>query len=78
MTDGRRTHQIVLTPLGVSPYDRIRVWIDVDSFLVRRFEIYERNETLRDIRLRDLRPNVALADSLFRFEPPDDVDVFGG
>lgn len=76
--DGYRAHQIVLVPLGVSPYGRIRVWIDADSFLVRRFEIYERNETLRDIRLRDLRPNIAIADSLFRFEPPDDVDVFGG
>ena len=76
--DGRLTHQVVLVPLGVSPYARVRVWIDVDSFLVRRFEIYERNETLRDIRLHDLRPNVAIPDSLFRFEPPDDVDVFGG
>jgi outer membrane lipoprotein carrier protein len=76
--DGHRAHQVELVPLGVSPYARIRVWIDADSFLVRRFEIYERNETLRDIRLRDLRPNVAIPDSLFRFEPPDDVDVFGG
>lgn len=76
--DGRRTHQVVLVPLGVSPYGRIRVWIDADSFLVRRFEIYERNETLRDIRLRDLQPNAAIADTLFRFDPPDDVDVFGG
>lgn len=78
LTDGRPTHQIVLTPLGVSPYDRIRVWVDAESFLVRRFEIYERNETLRDIRLRDLRPNAAIADSLFSFEPPADVDIFGG
>ena len=76
--DGHRTHEVVLVPLGVSPYARVRVWIDAESFLVRRFEIYERNETLRDIRLRDLRPDVAIPDSLFRFEPPDDVDVFGG
>lgn len=78
LIDGHRTHQLVLVPLGVSPYGRIRVWVDAESFLVRRFEIYERNETLRDIRLRNLRPNVAIADSLFSFEPPDDVDVFGG
>jgi outer membrane lipoprotein carrier protein len=76
--DGHFTHQVSLTPIGMSPYLRVRVWIDADSYLVRRFEIAERNETLRDIRLRDLRPDIAIADSLFHFDPPDDVDVFGG
>lgn len=76
--DGYRTHQVSLTPIGASPYYRVRVWIDADSYLVRRFEIAERNETLRDIRLRDLRPNATIPDSLFRFDPPEDVDVFGG
>lgn len=78
LVDGHPTHQVILVPLGASPYDRVRVWIDATTYLVRRFEIAERNETLRDIRLRDLRPNVPVADSLFRFEPPADADVFGG
>ncbi len=78
VVDGRLTHEIVLTPIGTSPYRQVRVWIDAGSYLVRRFEIAERNETLRDIRLRDLQPNVPIPDSVFHFDPPPDADVFGG
>lgn len=76
--DGHASHRILLTPRGESPYRHVRVWVDVESFLVRKFEIMERNETLRTVVLRDLRPNRAIPDDVFSFTPPSGVDVFEG
>lgn len=76
--DGHETLRILLTPQGESPYRHVRVWVDSDSYLVRKFEIMERNETLRTVVLRDLRPNRPIADGVFSFTPPAGVDVFEG
>jgi outer membrane lipoprotein carrier protein len=67
-----------LTPTGESPYRTVRVWVDKDSFLVRRFEIVEENETVRTVILDDLLPNHSIADSVFEFVPPEGTDVFEG
>lgn len=75
---GHPTWRIVLTPLGESPYRTVRVWIDQDSFLVRRFEIVEENETIRTVVLDQIRPNHPIADSVFSFVPPPGTDVFEG
>ena len=76
--DGHETLRILLRPRGESPYRHVRVWVDSDSYLVRKFEIMERNETLRTVVLRDLRPNRPIADGVFSFTPPAGVDVFEG
>lgn len=73
--DGRSTRALTLVPRGPSPYEQVRLWIDAQDALVRRFEITEENGTLRDIRLSNLRPNADLADSLFRFDPPPNTQV---
>lgn len=75
---GAATHRIVLTPKGASPYRRVTVWIDARTHLIRRLEFVDQSETVRTITLRDLRPGTALPDSLFRFRPPPDVEVFEG
>lgn len=75
---GHATWRIALTPTGESPYRRVRVWVDEDSFLVRRFEILEENETVRTVILDELRPNESIADSVFEFVPPEGADVFEG
>jgi len=75
---GRDTWRIAMTPTGESPYLRVRVWVDRRSFLVRRFEILEENETIRTIILGDLEPDKAIPDSVFRFVPPPGTDVFEG
>jgi len=76
--DGHATQLIRLTPTAESPYRRVRIWIDATTYLVRKFEILETNETLRTVVLRDLKPNHPIADELFRFTPPADADVFEG
>jgi outer membrane lipoprotein carrier protein len=75
---GHPTWRIALTPTGESPYRTVRVWVDKDSFLVRRFEIVEENETVRTVILDDLLPNHSIADSVFEFVPPEGTDVFEG
>jgi len=76
--EGRPTWLVVLTPREVSPYRRVRVWIDADDVLVRRFEIVEENETIRTVVLRNLRPDVPIDDEVFAFTPPPGADVFEG
>ena len=72
------TWLITLTPTGESPYRRVRVWVDQESFLVRRFEILEENETVRTIVLRELQPGATIPDAVFEFAPPEGTDVFEG
>jgi outer membrane lipoprotein carrier protein len=74
--DGRATHVLSLVPRGQSQYRLIRVWVDQQNHLVRRFEMTEENESVRRIELRNLRLNVDLPDSLFQFSPPAGTQVF--
>lgn len=76
--DGHETRRVLLTPTGESPYRHVRVWVDADSYLVRKFEIMEDNETLRTVILHDLQPNQAMPDATFSFTPPAGADVFEG
>ncbi|MEJ2482474.1 MAG: outer membrane lipoprotein carrier protein LolA [Gemmatimonadota bacterium] len=76
--EGHETWLVTLTPRAESPSRKVRVWIDTESLLVRRFEITEENETLRTVVLRDLQPDAPIADDVFRFTPPAGTDVFAG
>lgn len=73
---GRPAEALTLIPRGPSPYREIRIWVDTEDALVRRFEITEQNETVRKLEMSNLRPNVALADDLFRFTPPPGAEIF--
>lgn len=76
---GRQAHVLELRPRdGEADYRKVRVWVDEESYLVRRLEFHDRSETVRTITLDDLEPDVALPDSLFRFEPPSEAEVFEG
>jgi outer membrane lipoprotein-sorting protein len=76
---GRMAHVVVLEPRSSgTPYREVWVWVDVQSHLVRRLRFHDRSETVRTITLDDLRPGVSLSDTLFRFEPPPDAEVFEG
>lgn len=75
---GHATWLVTLIPTAESPYRQVRVWVDQESFLVRRFEILEENETVRTIVLRELRPDAEIPDAVFEFVPPEGTDVFEG
>lgn len=69
---------LVPQPGAETTYRKVRVWVGAEDLLVRRFEITGENETVRTVTLSDLRPDVAIPDSLFTFHAPAGVDVFSG
>jgi outer membrane lipoprotein carrier protein len=74
--NGRATHLLSLVPRERSQYRLLRVWVDQQDHLVRRFELTEENESVRRLELRNLRLNPDLPDSLFEFTPPAGTQVF--
>lgn len=74
--DGRPAHLLSLVPKFEAPYTLVRVWVDANDYLVRKFEIYEENETVRTITLSNVQAGIDLPDDLFRFSPPPGVEVF--
>lgn len=74
--NGRPAHVLTLVPKGQSPYKLVKVWVDKEDFLVRRFEITEENESVRRLELRNVRLNTQMPDSLFQFTPPPGTEVF--
>ena len=74
--EGRPAHVLTLVPKTPSQYRLIKVWVDQQDHLVRRFEMTEENQSVRRLDLRDIQLNTALPDDLFRFTPPAGAQVF--
>ncbi len=73
---GSTADVIVLTPRTRSGYRQVRIWVDREDALVRRFEITEENQSVRTLDLRNIRRNPTLPDRLFDFTPPAGAQVF--
>ncbi|MEE9472144.1 MAG: outer membrane lipoprotein carrier protein LolA, partial [Gemmatimonadota bacterium] len=73
---GRAAHLIALHPRAGSPYRLVRVWVDTENYLVRKFEITEENQTVRTVVLGDLEPNVPIDDGTFHFVLPRESTSF--
>jgi len=72
---GRRTHAFTLTPRQPTDYTELKVWIDAEDSVVRRFQFTEPSGAVRRIELSGLRLNPTLDDARFRFVPPPGVRV---
>jgi outer membrane lipoprotein-sorting protein len=72
---GRENQVMTLVPREQLGYARLRVWIDTQDRLVRRFEITEHNGAVRMMDLENLRTNVSISDDVFRFLPPADARI---
>ncbi|HET7464397.1 MAG TPA: outer membrane lipoprotein chaperone LolA [Longimicrobium sp.] len=72
---GRPTYALTLVPKRESPYKVIRIWVDRDDNLVRRFEMTEENDSVRRLELRNLKVNQPVSDALFTFTPPAGTQV---
>lgn len=72
----RAAFLLSLVPRFEVPYTLVRVWIDAEDYLVRKFEIREENETVRTITLSNVEAGIDLPQDLFRFSPPPGVEVF--
>ena len=72
---GRASYVLTLVPREPAGYERMKVWIDADDHLVRRFELAETSGNVRRMELRDFRANPSLPDDLFEFTPPAGAQV---
>jgi len=68
--DGRKADVLTLLPRTDAGYRSMKVWIDAQDHLVRRFIITDTQGLVRHIELHDIVVNLTLPDSLFRFTPP--------
>ncbi|MFL5384288.1 MAG: outer membrane lipoprotein chaperone LolA [Longimicrobiaceae bacterium] len=73
---GRPAWALTLVPKRESPYKVIRIWVDREDYLVRRFEMTEENNSVRRVELRNLKVNQPVADALFTFTPPAGTHIF--
>lgn len=73
--EGQPMYILSLLPQVRSPYLHARLWIGADDDLVRRLVILEESESVRTLRLSNLRLDPVLAADWFRFLPPPDVQV---
>lgn len=72
---GRPAYALTLVPRRQSPYKVIRIWVDREDNLVRRFEMTEENDSVRRVELRNLKVNQPVSDALFTFTPPAGTQV---
>lgn len=72
---GRRAYVLLLTPRVDTGFRSLKVWIDAQDHLVRRFELVESNGVKRPFELDRLEVDVAAPDSLFRFTPPEGARI---
>ena len=72
---GRTTHVLTLVPREPLGYEKLKVWIDAEDHLVRKFELTEGNGVVRHFVLSNLTLNPDLPDSLFEFTPPEGATV---
>lgn len=72
---GRDAAVITLVPREDLGYQKLKIWIDIQDGLVRRFEITDPNGVSRRLDLSDLVVNPTLADDLFSFTPPEGVRI---
>jgi outer membrane lipoprotein carrier protein len=72
---GRATDVMTLVPRDGAQYRSLKVWIDRNDSLVRRFEITEQSGVIRRMELKNLQINPAIDAATFRFTPPAGVHV---
>jgi outer membrane lipoprotein-sorting protein len=73
--NGRRAHVFTLVPRDNAGYRQMKVWIDAEDALVRRFELTELNGSVREFSLSALERNPSIPDDRFRFTPPPNARV---
>ena len=72
---GRMADVLTLVPRGNEPFRSLKVWIDREDALARRFEVTERNGVVRRMQLDNLQVNGTMPADVFRFDVPAGVRV---
>ena len=73
--NGRSTRVFTLVPKEDAGYKSLKVWLDTQDNLARRFELTGENGVVQHYDLLNLEVNPTLSDALFRFTPPKDARI---
>ena len=68
--DGRDCRVVSLVPRQAGHYQRARVWLDLESHLIRRVEIHEQSGNVRTVTLRNMDLDPTLDPGTFVFDVP--------
>ena len=74
---GRDCRVVVLTPREGASYRRARLWLDVNSHVIRRVEIHEQSDNVRTLTLSGIDLSSTPDPALFVFEVPEGARVMG-
>ena len=74
---GRNCRVVVLMPREGASYRRARLWLDVQSHVIRRVEIHEQSDNVRTLTLSDIDLSSTPDPALFVFEVPEGARVMG-
>jgi outer membrane lipoprotein carrier protein len=73
--NGRPADVLTLVPKEAAGYKSLKVWLDREDGLARKFDLTDDNGVVRHIQLSNLEVNPSLSDALFRFTPPADARI---
>ena len=64
------SHKLTVTPRDPDAFRSAVVWVNVESDLIAGVDVHDSNESIRRVRLTDIRVDVEVSDGEFRFVPP--------
>ena len=73
----RECRVVTLTPIAGAAYRRARLWLDVESHIIRRLELHEENRNIRTVTLSNLDLSPSLDPGVFTFEVPEGARIRG-
>ncbi len=74
---GRECRVVSLAPGAGAAYRRARLWLDIESNLIRRLELHEESGNVRTVTLTNLDLSPVLDPDLFTFTVPEGARVSG-
>jgi chaperone LolA len=67
---------VKLTPKSSKPVLKcMKVWVDREDWLLRKVQVLELSDNLTTYTISDIRLNTNVADSQFRFDPPEGTET---
>lgn len=74
--DGNKTHVLNLVPKDEEALIKsMKIWVDGDSWLTRKIEQTDINDNVNTYTVSNIRDNIDLKPSLFKFQVKDDFEV---
>ena len=76
---GRKTIVVDLVPKRANnAFSKAKVWVDAADYSIRQFEVVDANGLTRRVTISNVKPDVSIGASAFRFTAPKGVRVIDG